>query len=177
MMMMAGESRSGRRAGVLATDDGAPFPSYKTDVIFRTRCSWFGQRNYRENGAGLIYPNLVNSPEDWALLISYLFVTFCLIRRSTGVYRLRELAQCLAKCIICICYLSEVLLAHLTHHGRLWTLASQAPFKEWALIRLLGFKACKLLPTTFICLAKRTLTEMIWGTWGFPGLNVYRGTP
>ena len=58
-------------------------------------------------------------------------------------------------CIICICYLSEVLLAHLRHHGSEWTLAFQDPGKEWALFLLLGFKACKLIPLAFISLAKK----------------------
>ena len=60
--------------------------------------------------------------------------------------------------MLCVLFVSATYLnerPHRRHHGSEWTLAFQDPGKEWALFHLLGFKACKLLPLAFICLAKK----------------------
>ena len=121
-----------------------------------------------------------------------LFMNICVIRRPTGSLRavkwflkrvctlsnaVDSAVLSVVKCTICICCWSEVSLAH---RRRLLVISRDSglsfPFRPF----LLGFKGCKLLSPTF-ALQKRTWTEMIWVTWGFPlatsRLNAYCGNP
>ena len=133
-------------------------PTIGFHVLFRAKCSWFGQRHLKQNiTQQCCWRDFQNSLKRFVLF----YVSLCVIRRWTGSllkveWFLREWtvgtlsSWYRVQCTICICcswILSIV--KHRTHHGNHWR---QRPFPSFRIIpfRFQGFEAT----FSVICLVK-----------------------